>query len=31
MKINVQDAMTIIDKKSNSDEVYLDINYLKST
>ncbi|CDW85981.1 UNKNOWN [Stylonychia lemnae] len=31
MKANVHDVMTMLDKKPNSDEIQLDINYVKSS
>ena len=30
MKANIQDMMTMLDKKPNSDEMQLDLNYLKT-
>jgi len=30
MKANIADMMSLLDKKPNSDEVQLDINYLKN-
>lgn len=30
LKANIQDIMIMLDKKSNSDEILLDINYLKN-
>lgn len=29
-KANIQDVMTMLDKKPNSEEILLDINYLKN-
>ena len=31
MKINAQDVLNMVDKKSNKEEIYLDINHLKNT
>lgn len=31
MKANIQDVMSMLDKKTNSEEVSLDINYIKNT
>ena len=31
MKANIQDVMLMVDKKSNQDEVLLDMNYIKGT
>lgn len=31
LKASIKDIMSMLDKKSNNDEVQLDINYLKNT
>lgn len=31
VKANIQDMMSMLDKKPNTDEMQLDLNYLKNT